>query len=57
MQKYKKFIAGTNVTCTVNGGHRVAATLYILERVCFSYVIVNILCKGNKHIMLIIVLS
>jgi len=45
----------TSITCTVNCSHRIAATLYSRHIVCFNYVVVNILCKADKHIILIIV--
>jgi hypothetical protein len=43
MYKYKTFIKGTSITCTINCNHGRFTTLYTLETWCFVYIIVNTL--------------
>ena len=50
IQKHKTFNMGNNITCTINRNYRTAATLctYPRNMVCFRYIIVNTVHKGDK---------
>lgn len=45
---YKTFVMGNSITCTINCNRRIAATLFTKKILCFRYIILSTLYKGDN---------